>query len=134
LWRILLLAFKRRSRNITLRHSVPPPPQTQHTSLTTSLRIISDTSCAYKLNIENLLFTITSTTSCRLLKLPVFYTTNSQTTLKWEILQHNKSLLILIAFRWWWSASTTSIVKRHTTHHEHKKNLNLKEDQWKQGF
>jgi hypothetical protein len=80
------LAFKRRSRDITTRYSVPPLPQTQHTSLTTSLRIISDTSCAIKLKIENLLFTITSTsttttTSCRLPKLPVFYTTNSQTTL-----------------------------------------------------
>merc|ERR1712212_648823 len=44
------------------------PETSQHTSQTTSLRIISDTSCAQKLKLENLLFTITSTstTSCRL--------------------------------------------------------------------
>jgi len=58
-----------------------------------------------------------------LAKLPVFYTTNSQTTLKWEILLHtcHKSFLTFLAFWRWWPASTANIVKRHTTHHEKRK-------------
>merc|ERR1711963_712956 len=67
----------------TSQHTLQCPPSAANTTHVSDNFAQDYIRYILRTKIENLLFTITSTstTSCRLPKLPVFYTTNSQTTL-----------------------------------------------------
>jgi len=121
LWRIILLAFKRRSRDITTRYSVPPPANTTHTRLLPAQDILIH--LAHELKIEPFL----TTTPIAYWTPPKSPSPTARQPYKERLKTCHKSFYIWVAdWRWWWPF-TVSIVIRHyfgITHLDLKRNYN----------